>query len=174
METPSTRVEVGIPDDRRLEALDRLLDRQLAWVAAANERITTPLTLATAMLGVSAALAPSKASEWTLLQGVLAGFSTLGLLTCLGCCSFAVFPRTAAPHDSLVYFGGVASWERAKFVTEALRRSVTEHAQDLAQQVHVNATIAQTKFLWVQRALFVLIVSVPAWLGALCLLYQGR
>lgn len=174
METTPTSGTTTESVERRIETLDRLLDRQLAWVAAANDRITTPLSLSTAMLGVIAALAPTRAAEWTLLQGLFAAFTALGLLSCLACCALAIFPRTAAPHDSLVYFGGISGRDRAVFSADVARRTPAEHAQDLAQQVHVNASIAQAKFRWVQRAIFVLILSVPAWLGALCLLYQGR
>lgn len=160
--------------ERRIETLERLLDRQLAWVAAANDRIATPLSLSTAMLGVIAALAPTKAAEWTLLQGLLSALAGLGLLSCLACCALAIFPRTAAPHDSLVYFGGITTRDRDAFAAEVARRTPSEHIADLGQQVHVNASIAQAKFRLVQRAILVLILSVPPWLGALSLLYQGR
>jgi hypothetical protein len=161
-----------MPEQDRTETLERLLDRQLSWVTAANERIGTPMALATGMLGVLAALSPGRACQWTCAPGAFAAASAAGLLYSLVCCSLAVFPRTKAPHDSMVYFGGIAARDRSALVESLLERSDKDHLQDLAQQVHVNAQIAATKFRWVQRAMLALLLSVPPWLVALLLLYD--
>ncbi len=157
----------------RIETLEKVLDRQIAWIESANTRTATAITLATAMLGVLAALSPAKGLPWTWLQCLFVGLSVLSLLLCLLMCVLAVFPRTKGPEDSMIFFGPIARRDRKDFIAAAKTLTAEEYSLDLAAQVHINAQIAKTKFRWVHWAMRAFFVSILPWVVAVYFFYQG-
>ncbi len=86
----------------------------------------------------------------------------------------ALPPQSTAGHPvSRIFFGPIADQTRDGYVEKTQKITARQHTDDLARQIHANATIARAKFCWVQRALFILLVSVPVWLVALYLLHEG-
>lgn len=157
--------------DRRITALEGSLDRHLGWISSANDRTSTAVTLALAMLGILAAVSPNQMDKWTCAQALFAGIAAITLVACLFMCLLAVFPRTTPPYDSLVFFGTIAKKSHAEFEQAARGYSASDYLGDLTRQVHVNAIIAATKFRWVQNAMRALFLAVVPWVAAVYLLY---
>jgi len=153
--------------DTRLETTLQLL---LDWIAAADSKTNTLFGFATAMLGVLVAVAPP-ASGWDLTAALLTGVAALLLATSLLLASLAAFPRTAGPEGSLLYFRGIVTRDAASYLQAVRDASGGDYLEDLANQCHRNAEIADTKFLWIQRAMIALYLSVLPWLAALYFLY---
>ena len=159
--------------DDLLPLLEANLARQLQWIGAADTKATFAFTLVTAMLGVLAAIAPRSPAEWTVTPAVFASLAALLGVVALLFVSFASFPRTKGPPGSLVYCGGVARRSASEFKGAVDSLSVEEYVADLASQCHRNAEIAMQKFVWVQRALLCLYISVLPWALTLWLLYNS-
>ena len=151
--------------------LESNLSRQLHWIYSADTKAKFAFTLATAMLGVLAAVASGDAEAWGKAPAIFASFATaLGVASLLSV-SFATFPRTKGPKGSLIYCGGIAERTLDQFREAVSAVSSDSYVADLGAQCHRNAEIATAKFLWVQRALRCLYLSVPPWALAIWLLY---
>jgi len=156
-----------------IDLIDRILSRNLSWIAAADSKVAPILAIDTAMLGVLAALVPSAAS-WRALPAVLAAISTLLLCGSVLSLIAGTFPRLSGPKASLVYFGGISNFEREQYVNQLLGSQSADLARDMAQQVHRNGEIAATKYWCVKWAMILLFASLPFWVVAISLLYAGR
>lgn len=156
----------------KIELTNKVLDRQLAWIEAADSRTTLIVPLSTAMLAALAAIAPGP-TEWSVSAGIFTSLAVLSLFLSLIFCAFTSFPRTDGPRGSLVYFGGIASKGTQSYVEELLSCDSNKFHRDLALQCHVNAEIATKKFSWIKRAMACLLVSIFPWTFAIYLTYQG-
>lgn len=156
----------------RITLLEANLGRQLQWITWSDTKSGFIFTLAAAMVGLLAAVAPDKAAEWSTAQAVSASFAIVASAAALLCLSLAAFPRTDGPKGSFVYCGGIAQREEAEFCQDIVTVTGEEYAQDLARQCHRNAAIACEKFKWVQRALIALYLAVAPWALAVWLLYS--
>ena len=151
--------------------LETNLSRQLHWISAADSKTAFAFTLATVMLGVLAAVAPDDAEAWDKAPAIFASLAAaLGVASLLSA-TFATFPRTKGPKDSLIYCGGIAERTLDQFRESVGTMTTDSYVSDLVAQCHRNAEIATAKLLWVQRALLCLYLSVPPWALALWLLY---
>ena len=151
--------------------LESNLARQLHWITSADAKVAFVFTLATAMLGVLAALVTSNQDTWSKASAALSSFA-LGLEgIALLFASLAAFPRTKGPVGSLIYCGGIAERTHEEFRDALGEMSNGSYASDLVSQCHRNAEIASVKFLWVRRALICLYFSVPAWALSIWMLY---
>lgn len=160
-------------DIDRVNILEATLARQLGWIAAADTKVSFVFAIDTAMLGVLAAVSPRAGSAWSVAPAICAAFAVVfGLATLLLLC-FASFPRTKGPTNSLIYFGGIAQRDADQFRDAVSRLSLESYTTDLAAQCHRNAEIASRKFIWVQRAVVSLYLSVLPWGGAILLLYNA-
>ncbi len=160
-------------DIDQVNFLEANLTRQLGWIAAADSKVSFAFAVDTAMLGVLAAVSPRTGSAWGVAPAICAAFAVaLGLAT-LVLLSFASFPRTRGPKSSLVYCAGIAQRDVDQFRDAVAQLSLESYTVDLAAQCHRNAEIASRKFLWVQRALISLYLSVLPWGVAILLLYNA-
>lgn len=158
-------------DEDLIPFLETNLSRQLHWIGSADAKVAFVFTLATAMLGVLAALVSSNQDSWSKTSAALS-LITLGLEgIALLFASFAAFPRTKGPTGSLVYCGGIAKRTHEEFRDALGEMSNGSYASDLVSQCHRNAEIAFAKFLWVNRALKWLYASVPLWALSVWMLY---
>ena len=157
----------------RLALLDRALSLNLAWIGAADAKVAPLLAIATAMLGVLAALAP-KSSGWLTIPAIIAAIASGLLIVSLGCLVTAVFPRLTGPKGSVIFFGGIASFDQNKYLARVQSITADDLLEDSASQVHRNAQIAQSKFVCVKWAFILLFVAIPFWLVAVGLLYGGH
>lgn len=159
-------------DKALLDLLDRILGRNLGWIATADSKVAPILAVDTAMLGVLAALVP-RPSGWTFLQVAATSLAVALLLASVVCLVLAVFPRTEGPRGSRVYFGSIAKMEREAYVTSILSGVTQELLQDFTRQCHRNAEIADAKFSYVRRAMLLVFFSIIPWLVAVALLYSA-
>lgn len=103
-----------------------------------------------------------------------ASVAGLLLLCSIAALAGATFPRTRGPKRSLLYFGGITSYDSEAYLQQLLAESTDQYLADLARQCHRNAEIAAAKFHLLRLALFALFCSVVPWLIAVAGLYACR
>jgi hypothetical protein len=157
----------------RIRLLEGNLDRQLAWIRAADGRSALAFALNTGMLGVLAAVSPKQAFSSDLAPAIFAAFAVAFALASLVCVALVSFPRVKGPRGSVVFFGGISQRNAGQFKEAVTALSDENYIEDLANQCHRNAEIATAKFKWVQIAFGCLFLSVPFWCLAVFLLYNG-
>lgn len=154
----------------KIDYLEKELSRLLGWIQAADTRISLVLPLSTVMLGALAALVPS-IDKWTILSAFTALASTIFLVLSIICLTFASFPRTKGPEKSLIFFSGISSKDIDEFRESVRLLDENEYINDLTNQCHINAQIADIKFTWVKRSLVNLYISSYPWYLSVNLLY---
>lgn len=159
--------------EKNFELLDSILSRNLEWVAAADSKIAPLLAIDTALLGVLAALVP-KSSDWLALPAIAASLCAILLIASLVCLVVANFPRLSGPKGSLIFFGGIAEYDRDTYCKKVSSGFTTELLQDYAYQCHRNAEIAKSKFHLVKWASILLFSSLPFFFVAISLLYNMK
>ena len=138
------------------------LNRQLSWIDKADLRLAFIVPLALAMIASIATKAPA-INNWDVALWVWVPFSFLFLSLTLVFCVCATFPRTDGKKPSSLFFGGIIESNIDEYASNALRVEEEEVLRDLAHQVHINAEIAATKYGWIQKALFTLILASIFW-----------
>lgn len=156
----------------RIKVLENNFARQLGWIVTADSKATFIFMLNVAMLGLLATVSPKNACSWTLASGIFASFSAAFGFASLLFLSIASFPRTQGPRGSLVFFGGIVQRDIDQFKAEIASTTLDEYADDLSGQCYRNAVIANRKFVWIQRALLCLYLSVLPWGLAIYFLYN--
>lgn len=156
-----------------IEAKDRLhtaqwiLERNLAWIAAADAKVAIIVTINTAMLGGLAGTfgwTDAHRTCWAYLAGVVAlMLSGAGVF----CAAMAMFPRTNGPKQSLLFSVPVAGMSLPDYQAALKDRADDQLLEDWAAQVHRNAEIAKSKFEWVRLAMIWSFLGVPAWVVAI-------
>jgi len=159
-------------ENERIDFLEKNLSRQLVWISAADSKASFVFAITTAMLGVLVVLMPKAFNGWTLAAIMFASVAATFELITLLFLSIATFPRTKGPMGSLIYCGGITQIDDTQFKDTVCKLSRGSYIDDLCLQCHRNAEIASRKFLWVQRALIALYLSVIPWTFALYLLYS--
>lgn len=153
-----------------IERLEISLERQLSWVAATESRIALIVPLATALFG-------SVAIKYTYIRTSdcwvqFASWSTLALLAVvIVTAAVAIFPRTKGPAHSLIFFGGISQKSAQEFHDAITESTKDQYQKDLIEQVHLNATIASTKYRWIRRSMALLLVSLVPWAMSVANLY---
>jgi hypothetical protein len=158
-------------ETNRLTNAKWILERNLAWIAAADIKAGVVISINLAMLGglaaaYSSATSKASATYWVSLAAlVLSGLSLI-------CTKFVVIPRVEGPWDSLIFFGPIAKKQRHEYVEKMRGVLDGELLEDCAKQIHRNAQIAQSKHLWVRRAIVCLFGSGIPWGVAMFLLVK--
>jgi hypothetical protein len=153
----------------RIDILDRILNKNLGWIAGADAKATMLFAVDSAMLGVLVAVATRAGT----LSSPAAGCAALaGLALAAGVCCIvgATFPRLKDPQDSLIYFGGIASHDEAEYMCRLLEDPLDDLAADFARQCYKNAEIAKAKYHFVRKAAVATFVALPAWVIAIGLM----
>lgn len=157
-------------EQETIRVLEANLNRLLGWIVAADSRLSIVLAIDTSMLGVLAAvIRPSFA--WTVASAIFASLAGLLLAASVVFISFASFPRTSGPRDSLIYFGGIAKQEPAQYRRLISGMTEKQYIDDLAAACHRNAEIAGKKFRWIKWALSCLLLAILPWALSLYLIY---
>lgn len=129
-----------------------ILDRNLAWIAAADAKAGFVIAIDTAMLtGLAAAWtqAGETHTAWQILTSVACAIC---ITLSLGATALAFRSRIDGPSASLIYFKRIADSQLPAYVA-ALGNATTETIiGDLAQQIHRNAEIARDKHWWAWRS----------------------
>lgn len=158
---------------RRLATAQWVLERHLAWIAAAEVKVGVIVALDTALLGgLAAAFGAAEAATrvpWAYLFTLsAAGTAVLGLL----CAAMAVLPRTNGPKNSMLFFGQVAAEDAATYCDRFHRASDEMLLSDWTQQIHRNAEIARDKYLWVRRSMCWSFLATLPWIPAIGMLVK--
>jgi len=157
----------------RLTVAQWVLERNLAWIAAAEVKVGIVVAIDTAMLGgIAAALSASNpaASSWWIYLLTLIAVGALGIA--IICAAMSIMPRVSGPARSLLFFGRIAEMDSSEFRNQFSQVSDDELLEDLANQIHRNAQIAKTKFRWVRNSMGWSFLSIIPWFVAITVLVK--
>lgn len=155
----------------RVQVAQWILDKQLAWITAADAKVAVIVALDTAVFAaLAAAYASAKspvacASLMSLATGIL-------LVIALACAAMSLFPRIDGPKESLVFFGPVATVAHADYIVALAAASLDKLHADIAAQIHRNAEIAKLKHGWVRKSMGWSFLAALPWATAVYLLVQ--
>lgn len=155
-------------DKERLQVAQWVLERNLAWIAAAEVKVGVIVAIATAMLGgLGAAFSTSETAArtaWAYLWTVGAAVALAGGLFCA---AMAVLPRVTGPARSLVFFGRIGPCGDTEYFEQFKKATDPELLEDWTAQIHRNAQIACDKFAWVRKSMYWSFLSVAPWFAAI-------
>lgn len=151
--------------ERLAQILETNLARHIGWITAADAKAGFLLTLATAMLGLQAAVAPAY-GRWTAAGVTFSTLSAALLLGSVGCVAATIFPRTTGPGNSLIFFGDVANHQPEHLHARFVSLADEEYVEDLIEQCRINAAIASKKHMWIRRSAALLHVAFIPWITA--------
>jgi hypothetical protein len=156
----------------RLLTAQWVLERQLAWIAAAEIKVAVIVAVNTALLGGLAALygAHKSHSHWAIL---FAASCVLASTAAIYCGAMAVLPRIDDPHTSLLFFGNIIGMTAPDYVLAFISASDTHLLNDFLRQVHRNAEIAAMKYAWVRHATLWSMASAPGWIASVGVFVQA-
>lgn len=147
---------------KRLITLQWVIERNLAWIAAADVKAGAIITVDISMMGGLAAVhGQAKVMDAAILACVFLSFCLSVLSIFLA--KFVVVPRLTGPTQSLLFFGPISEMERTDYVDRISSSTDESLLQDWAQQAHINANIACAKHTWARRSLIVLFLSAIPW-----------
>jgi hypothetical protein len=153
-------------EQEKLELIDGILSKNLSWIAAADSKGTHLFAIDSAMLALMLAIA-TKASVLTPWALVFSFSATVPLFLSVVLIVLATFPRIKGPKDSLIYFGGIASYDENHYVEEILKITYDGLLEEIARQCHRNANVAKEKYVFVRRSATATFISFPFWLLAM-------
>jgi hypothetical protein len=157
----------------RLESAQWILERQLAWISAADVKVGALIALHTALLGGLAAAftasSPASRTAWAYFGTLTAAAFSVIALVAAGC---AVRPQTEGPDQSLMFFGRVTKMARAQYFQQLKSVGDDVLIADCASQIHRNAEIASDKYEYVSKAIYTSFVAGGAWILAIALLVK--
>lgn len=147
------------------------LERQLFWISQSEIKIGVLVTIDLGMFaGLAAAFASTKTHiPWAIV--FTAGCIAL-LMAGLFFAAMCLMPRVSAPHDSMLFFGKVATHTPDVYVSKFKAATAEQLLEDWLYQVHTNAKIAEAKHNWVRRALFASFGGAACWLPAVWLMAE--
>jgi len=145
---------------------DGALQRNLAWVRAADSKVPSAFAVDAAMLGVLGLRLPSL-DQLAALPAMLWGLAAVCLIASLIALGLVVLPRLGGPKDSVVFFGTATALKEGAYVERLLDTNRTHLAQDMARQAYRNAEIAQMKYNRLLVAFWLMFIAVPFWVAAL-------
>lgn len=158
----------------RLNHARWLLERQLTWIAAADAKVGVVVSLHVAMLGgLGAAYTAATAVKSPWVNWMACGYTILAVLSLI-CAAMALWPRTDGPKSSMVYFGCIAKGRCEDYVEDFKKKDDDYFLEDLAEQVHRNAQIAQKKISFVGTAMKVAFGGAAFWVGPVALLVMPK
>jgi Family of unknown function (DUF5706) len=154
----------------RLTEARWVLERQLAWINAAEVKVAVVITIQIAMLAGLGAVFTTAAGAHKGAWAVSSAVAFLLLATiAVFCAAMVLVPRRRGPAVSLLFFGRVADMSSADYSAAFLRASESDFLADWAAQIHRNAEIACDKHSWAGKALMVLFMSALPWVLAVVL-----
>jgi Family of unknown function (DUF5706) len=152
----------------RLMTAQWVLERNLAWLTAAEVKVGVIVAINTALLGsLGAAFSGSDAANRTTWAYVLATSAGVAVIIGICCAAMAVLPRTTGPEKSLVFFGRISRLDEVEYVNQFKNSTDLELLEDWSAQIHRNAEIASAKYAWVRKSMFFSFFSLIPWLPAI-------
>ncbi|UXY16685.1 DUF5706 domain-containing protein [Chitiniphilus purpureus] len=160
-------------EKERLQVAQWVLERNLAWIAAAETKVGVVVALDTAILGaLGASFSAAKAdvlTPWALATTI---FAALLIAAGIFCSAMAVLPRVKGPQKSLVFFGRIGPCADADYCLNLKNASVEDLLEDWSMQIHRNAQIACEKFRWVRYGMWWSFVAIAPWFFAVVALLK--
>jgi hypothetical protein len=153
-------------DSDRIQLAQWILERNLAWIGAAEVKVGVIVAIDTAMLGALASVfgATQGRTMWAYVFTIAAAF-TLGIAVI--CASRAVLPKLSGPQSSMIFFGRIAARVTGAEYVESFRTATTSKMlEDCLIQIHRNAQIASEKFMWVGHSMRWSFVALIPWVAA--------
>lgn len=161
----------------RLHTAQWILERNLAWIAAAEVKVGVIVAIDTAMLGGLGATF-SAANSAALTHWAWALFFVIAAAICLGsglfCSAMVVLPRITGPENSLLFFGRVGPCVGMDYSQKLKTTTDAELLEDWAAQIHRNAQIACDKYAWVKKSMWWSFLSLLPWFSAIILLLEKK
>lgn len=148
-----------------------LLDRILGFFSRAESKANSALAINLGMLGFAAVN-----TTWSVFSDPYAATEGMVMLIFVAVSFWFIywtfFPDLeSGSASSVVYFGGVASHDRAAYVSRMSEMDSNEYRDEVFDQVWRNSDIVNKKFVYVKRAFWATLAAVPFW--ALYLLTVG-
>lgn len=158
-------------DNNRLNVAQWVLERNLAWISAAEVKVGVIVVIDTAMFaGLGAALIAADAAARTNCAYLLIGGTTAALASSIICAAMAMLPRLNGPANSLVYFGRIGELDEADYVERFKKATNEQLLEDWSSQIHINAQIACKKFRWTHTSIVWAFWSMVPWFLAIFVL----
>lgn len=151
----------------RLTTAQWILERNLAWIAAADAKVAIIVTINVAMLGGLAGTFGWSEAHRTLWAYLACMMAVMLSGSGVFCAAMAMLPRTDGPKQSLLFSVPVAGMNLPDYQAALKDSSDEQLLDDWAGQVHRNAEIAKSKFEWVRVAMIWSFLGVPAWVVAI-------
>lgn len=162
-------------DKERLQTAQWVLERNLAWIAAAEVKVGVIVAIDTAMLGgLGATFSSADGGARTAWAWLFAIGAAILLGSALFCAAMAVLPRVSGPTKSLLFFGRVGPCADVDYVESFKKATDAEFLEDWTAQIHRNAQIACDKFSWVRKSMWFSFLSVMPWSAAIVTLLNSR
>lgn len=162
-------------DQDRLQTAQWVLERNLAWIAAAEVKIGVIVAIDTAMLGgVGAAFSAADAITRTHCAWIVTGMAVLALGAGLLCAALSILPRVHGPIKSLVFFGRIGACIDVEYAQNFKNATDADLLEDWIAQIHRNAQIACEKFGWVRRSMWWSFLAVLPWFAAIVMLLNKK
>lgn len=157
----------------RMTTAQWVLERQLAWIAAAEVKVGFTVAIDTALLGGLAAAFSAAEPAARTLWAYLWVFSAAGAaVIAIFCAAMTVLPRTKGPNRSMLFFAPVAALEASTYQERFRKATDEELLDDWTAQVHRNSQIACDKYLWVRKAMLWSFFGSMPWLAAIGMLVK--
>lgn len=154
----------------KINSAEKILNMQLAWVSAADNKIPPIFAIDVAMLGVLATLMPP-ISEWTICGNIMVFLAIISLIGSIITIGFSAFPRLSGPEGSLIYFGGIVKKSEESYIKAVKNLSDDNKLDDLLKQTYRNAEIARSKYYWLKWSMLLSFISFPFWVISIWNLY---
>ncbi|WP_417277099.1 Pycsar system effector family protein [Castellaniella sp.] len=162
-------------ETERLQTAQWVLERNLAWIAAAEVKVGVIVAIDTAMLGgLGVAFSAVSGAVRTHCDWLFAIAATICLGGGLFCAAMAVLPRVTGPARSLLFFGRVGPRADAEYIDDFKMATDADFLEDWTAQIHRNAQIACDKFAWVRKSMWWSFLSVPSWFPAIITLLNNK
>jgi len=162
-------------DKERLQTAQWVLERNLAWISAAEVKVGVIVAIDTAMLGgLGAAFSASDGVARTAWAWLFTIGAVIALGSALFCAAMAVLPRVNGPAKSLLFFGRVGPCADVDYVESFKKATDAGFLEDWTAQIHRNAQIACDKFSWVRKSMWSSFLSVMPWFAAIVTLLNNK
>lgn len=156
-----------IDQKERLTVAQWVLERHLAWIAAAEVKVGAVVTIDTALLaGLAAAYGASDAATRTAWTYFIAAVASGAAVAALYCAAMALKPRVGGPMSSLLFFGRVSELSLPDYQHQLANATTEDLLKDWASQIHRNAEIASEKYKWVGLSIRFSFAAAAPWMLA--------
>lgn len=162
-------------DKERLQTAQWVLERNLAWIAAAEVKVGVIVAIDTSMLGgLGAAFSAADGVARTAWAWLFTIGAVIALGSALFCAAMAMRPSVNGPAKSLLFFGRIGPCANVDYVESFKKATDAGFLEDWTAQIHRNAQIACDKFSWVRKSMWSSFLSVMPWFAAIVTLLNNK